>query len=365
MGIADGRAANIQTPRGGLYLCLGLDQALLKCQCDHEGLHGGARLKAVGQGAVAQLLAAEVLPPRGRIAWVIGQRQHLAALHIEHHHAARLGFILQHRLTQFLISKELHLAVNTELDVAPVHWRNILAHRLHHPATAVLDDPARTSASGQVLVESQLNALLPAIINIGEAHHMGSGFALRVQALVFLALVNAPDAQRPNFLGQGHIDLSFERYKTLFLIGQKAFKLDHGHIEQRGELLQANRVAVNVFGHRPDAGHGHAGGQNQAIAVEHPATTGGELQGTGKTHLALALKEIVVDHLDVDRARAQQAKRECNHAHHQLAAPNRRTAGEQRAGVVVDAAAHGRSPPETVLAAVAAALAAGCAPEAT
>ena len=194
MGVADGRVANIHAPGGGLYLCLGLDQALLQRQCDHEGLHGGARLKAVGQGAVTQLLAAEVLPPRGRIARVIGQRQHLATLHIEHHHAARLGFILQHRFTQFLISKELHLAVNTELDVAPVHWRNILAHRLHHPATAVLDDPARTSASGQVLVESQLNALLPAIINIGEAHHMGSGFTLRVQTLVFLALVNAPDA---------------------------------------------------------------------------------------------------------------------------------------------------------------------------
>jgi hypothetical protein len=55
-------------------------------------------------------------------------------------------------------------------------------------------------AARQVLVEGQLHALLADVFHIGEAHHMGRRFAFGVLALVFLALVDALDAQRGDLL---------------------------------------------------------------------------------------------------------------------------------------------------------------------
>ena len=43
---------------------------------------------------------------------VVGQRQHLAGLHVEHHHAAGLGLVLGHRVAHALVGEELHLGVD-------------------------------------------------------------------------------------------------------------------------------------------------------------------------------------------------------------------------------------------------------------
>ena len=199
--VADGGVADVEPPGCGLDHGGRRDQALVQRQADDKGLHGGARLEGVGQGPVAQLLAAHVLSRGRRIAGVVGERQDLTALHIEHHHAARFGLVKQHRIAQLLVGKKLHLAVNAELQVTPVDRRHLLTDRLHHPAPAILDDPARARAPSQLFVKGKLNAFLALVLHIGKTHHMGGGFAFGVLALVLLALVNALDSQGHHLLG--------------------------------------------------------------------------------------------------------------------------------------------------------------------
>jgi hypothetical protein len=53
---------------------------------------------------------------------------------------------------------------------------------------------------------------------------------------------------------------------------------------------------------------GHAGGQHQAVAVEDAAAVGRQLQRAREAHLALALEEVVAEHLDPPRAPGQAHK---------------------------------------------------------
>ena len=92
-------------------------------------------------------------------------------------------------------------------------------------------------------------------------------------------------------------------------------------------------------GNRPDAGRHHAGGQQQPVAVEDAAAVGRQLQRAREAHLALALEEVVADHLHVGGAAGQHQEAERDAGHDELAAPDRRLAGEQRAGGVAHAAA--------------------------
>ena len=320
------------------------DAARLQTQAHGERLHDGAGLKGVGHGAVAQLLATEVLPLGWHVTGVVGQRQHLAGDGIEHHHTARLGFVDGDGVAQFLVGKELHFAVNAELQVGAVSRWNGLAHRLNHATHAVLDDAARAGVSGQLFVESEFNALLPHVLYIGEAHHVRRCFALGVLTAVLLALVHALQTQGHDLLRHGLFHLALEPDKGLVFVGEFFLQLWPGHFQQFGQLLQLGFVAVNFFRAGPQAGHGHARCQDQTIAVQDAAAIGGQFQGACKAHLALLLEEVIGHHLDVERTPCQAKKAQRNRAHHKLAAPNRGAAGQQGAGGVGNAAAHGVAP---------------------
>jgi hypothetical protein len=100
--------------------------------------------------------------------------------------------------------------------------------------------------------------------------------------------------------------------QTKVLSSSSSFLLElgQGHLQQLGQLLELRLVARHVFGNGPDAGRRHAGGQDQAVAVDDAPAVGRQLQRAGKTHLALALEEVIADDLDVGRARRQAHKGE-------------------------------------------------------
>ena len=202
---------------------------------------------------------------------------------------------------------------------------------------------------------------LAVVFDVGEADDVRRRFALGVLALVFLALVDALDVERGDLLDDGLVDLALDPDEALVLVGQLLVERGRRHVEQLGHLAQLGDhlgvLPVDVFGDRPDAGRDDARGQQQAVAVEDAAAVGGQLQGAGETHLALALEEVVADHLHVHRARGQAHEAERDRGHDELAAPHRRLAGEQRAGGVLDAAAAAHR--VAFLAAAAAAAAAG------
>ena len=140
--VGNGGASDVDAPWGGVDHRLGLDTARLQRQTNRERLHGRAGLEHVGERAVAQLLAGQVLALVGHVAGVVGQGQQLAGVGVHHHHAARLGLVQGHLVAQFLVGKELHLAVDGQLHVFSVDRWNGLAHAFDHAAQAVLDHAA-------------------------------------------------------------------------------------------------------------------------------------------------------------------------------------------------------------------------------
>ena len=336
VGVTDGEAADTEAAGTGFNQGLRLDAPGLQCHGDRDRLHRRTGLEGVGHGPVAQLLAGQVLALVGNIAWVIGQRQHLAGDRVDHHDAAGLGLARNHRIAQLLISKKLHLAVNAELDVLAVHGRNLLANAFDHAAQPVLDDTPRTRLARQRLVEGQFDAFLSLVFHIGEANDVGDGFAFGVLALVFLALVNAGNAEFADFSGNGFFHLALDPDEGLVLVAELLFQLGQRHFQQPGQFGQLGGTGLDVFRNGPDAGGRHAGSQDQPVAVQDAATVGGQFQRPCKPHLALALKKCVGVHLDIGRPDRKTRERQRDQGHDELAAPDRGLAGQQRAGGVED-----------------------------
>ena len=321
----------------------GLDQTPVHGQGCHKRLHGRAWLKTVGERAVAQLLTGQVEATVGVEAGVVGQGQDFACARIEHHHTTGLGFLGPHGVDQFLISKVLNLAVDRELQILAIHRWHDIAHILHHTAQSVFDDAARTGFARELAVKSQLHTLLPLVLDIREADQMRGGFALGVLALVNTRLVDARDFQRRDVFGHRFVHLPIDPNKGLVLAGQALAQIPQGHLQEARQLGQLGIGFVDVFGNGPNALGLHAGGQDQTIAVQDSPTVGWQVQGSPKTHLTLGLIEVIANDLDVGCARGQTGKTQSEQTHHELAAPHRCFARQQRAVAEVDAvAAHGR-----------------------
>jgi len=109
-----------------------------------KGFIDRARLKGVGECAVAQLCPGQVLALVGLVAGVVGERQYLARDGVQHHHAAGLRLVQQHRLAQLLVGKKLDLAVDAQCNVGAINRGYDLAHVFNSVAQAVLDHTAHS-----------------------------------------------------------------------------------------------------------------------------------------------------------------------------------------------------------------------------
>ena len=275
VGVGDGEAPNAETTGPGFDQCLGLDAPGFKRHGRRDGFHGGAGLERVRQRPVAQLLTREVLPLVWHITRVVGECQHFARGAVQHHHTACLGLVHRDRITQLLVRKKLHLAVDAELHVRAVHRRGLFTHVFHHTAQPVLDHAPRPGLARQFTVEGQLHPFLAFVFHIGKTDHVGSRLALRVLAAVFLALVDALDAECGDFLAHVPFELALDPDKGFVFVFQFLVELGQRHFQQLGQLLEFGLVAVHIFRNGPDAGSWHAGRQDQAIAVQDAPPVGG------------------------------------------------------------------------------------------
>jgi hypothetical protein len=126
-------------------MVLGLTR--LSSRARPDGLHGRARLEGVGQRAIAQLLARQVLAMARVVAGIVRQGQQLAGVRIHDHHAACLGLEGLDLLLEFLVGVVLDLAVDGQLNILPI-LRRAIAHALHHTAQTILDHTTRASLAG-------------------------------------------------------------------------------------------------------------------------------------------------------------------------------------------------------------------------
>ena len=339
--IGDGRAGDVQAPRRGINQGIGPELARLQAHGHRDGFDGGARLKHIGDGTVAQLLAREFFAVARVKTGVVGQGQQLPRARIHHHHRAAQGFVGQHLFFDFLVGKKLDFAVDGQGNFAPINRRDFFAHAFHHPPQAVFDHPARARLASQLFFKGQLHALLAFVLHIGKANNVGRRFALRVLALVFARLVDAFDGQRLDLLAHIPIELALEPDKG-FVRVQLLLELRQGHIHQlgqRGQLGQHGRIGhIHVFRDGPDAGRWHAGGQNQPVAIQNAPPVGRQLNRAGKAHLALAQEKVIANQLHIGRASGQAQKAQGHQHHHQAAAPQLGFVRQQGAAAIRNAA---------------------------
>ena len=340
--VGDGHAVHIQFARRGIYQGLRFDQTFFHGQTNDERLHGRTRLKGIGQRAVAQLRAAQVAALVGRVTGVIGQRQNVTGLRIQHHHAAGRRFVLEHGFAQALVSKVLHLAVYAELQVFAFDRRHHVAHTFDHLALTVFDDATGAVLAAQVGVEGQFHAFLAEIFHIGETDHVGSGLTLRVHAFVFHGGVNAMDSKFLDFFTGGVVELTAQPHVFAARVADLGLQLGQRHVQQLPQRLELRSISFHLFGTGPDAGHGHAGREYQAVAVQDAAAVGGNVQLSFKTHNALLAKKRIAHHLHISGTHHQPDETQRNASDDELAAPDRRLAGQQWVGGILNAAAaHG------------------------
>ena len=178
------------------------------------------------------------------------------------------------------------------------------------------------------------------VFNIGKTHDVRNRFTFGVLALVLLALVNTLDAQGMNFLRHRLIYLSLDPDKGFIFITQLFFQFSQRHFQQFGKFGQLRRASFDILWNGPNAGSGHAGRQNQSVAIQDATPVGGQLQCSGKPHFTLTLEKGIGINLNVGSPDTQSDKSSCNQTHDEFAAPDRRLAGQQGAGGVENALIH-------------------------
>jgi hypothetical protein len=104
------------------------------------------------------------------------------------------------------------------------------------------------------------------------------------------------------------VHLALEPDKGLVFVFQALLQLGQRHFKQAGQLAQLRGRGVHVFRNGPDAGRGHAGGQQQAVAVQDAPAVGRQFQRAGKAHLALLAEKVVADDLHPGGTRRQAGK---------------------------------------------------------
>ena len=174
-------------------------------------------------------------------------------------------------------------------------------HVLDHAATAILEHLALARHAGQPFVESQLDTFATAVVDIGKADRMGHHFASRVETPKLLDGVHA-----------GHLQGD---HAFALLRGQPTDQIDELALgvlldavgEQLGILPERRRQLRPAFlgGHQllgvgPQGGDRGAHRQRFAVAVSDQAPVRRDGYMPHATRVALALEEVMVDHVQVD-----------------------------------------------------------------
>ena len=333
VGVADRMVAYHETPAGG-----GVEQGVrsdalgVERQRHRERLESRAGLERVGDDAVAQLLAGQLAAVVRIVAGPVGQRQHFTGVDVEHHRRAGLGVEFLHRVLDAGKGDVLQLAVDRQRQVAAVVRLLRQADVLDDAAEAVLDHAAAAGGANECLLLRQFHAFLADVLDAGEAHQVGHHFALRIEALVFLARVEAVDAELVDLVDDVHFDLALEVDEGTVgveLLAQIRFR----HVQQCRQCAQlGRRLRQHVVGNGPHRLDRQRRRQHLAVAVHDLAARGRQFEHALVTALALLLKKAGRHRLQPQRAAGQRGERGKQREQHHARTPVRQAYRQHRAG---------------------------------
>ena len=271
--VMDRRAADGQLAGRGLDRRVEAHVALVERQRDGEGLEGRAGFEGVGEGAVAQLCAGKLGTVVRVVGGQVGERQHFAALGVEHDDATGLGLVVGDGLLELRVGEILQLGVEGQRRILAFLRRADRLDVLDDLAAPVLDDTARARLAGELAVERELDAFLAGILGTGEAEHVRGDLAGGIVATVFVLEVDARQLEAGDLRGDVRRDLALEIDEVAFR-GELARDLARIDVEQRGEFAGLGGRQLRVFGNRPDGFHRRRNRQHVAVAVENAPARG-------------------------------------------------------------------------------------------
>jgi hypothetical protein len=178
---------------------------------------------------------------------------------------------------------------------------------LERAAFAVAHHALGARFAAEPLVEREFEAFLAHVIDVGEAEQVPGHFAGRVVTTVFAQGVDTGDAERLHLLGVGRAHVAYEVDELAVEVAGDApcepVLVAVEHLRKLGEVLRVLRQLARVG---PDRIDRRADREWLAIAVEHHAAVGRQLHVAQDAGVPLSREEVLVNDLQVNRARQQR-----------------------------------------------------------
>ena len=179
------------------------------------------------------------------------------------------------------------------------------------------------------MIEGELQALLPGIIDVGEPEQVPGHLAGGVIAAVLARGVHARDPERLDLLGFRGLAMAREIQElALEIAGDAAREFLAVELQRAGEprdLLGGERQLARIHPHRV---HGRADRERLAVAVGDGAAVRGDVEHAREARIALAGEKTVIDELQVHRTPRQRQRAHAQEALQQVRPPAERARRE-------------------------------------
>ncbi len=127
---------------------------------------------------------------------LVDHGQHFPRRDIQHDDGSGLRSLIPDRRFQLPVREILDAQINRQHEILARPRGTDALDVLHDAAVAILDDPFRAVLSGQPMIERQLQALLPGVVDVGEAKHVSGDLAGGVVAAIFTRGVDPWNPER-------------------------------------------------------------------------------------------------------------------------------------------------------------------------
>jgi hypothetical protein len=161
------------------------------------------------------------------------------------------------------------------------------------------------------------------VVHSGETDHVRGQLSAGVVAAEFAVLIDPLQAQRRDGIGRVGRDLALEVHEVARALVEPFLQGARVEAEQRGELPVLRHGELDVARDRPDRLDRRRDGERVATAVDDPAARRRDLDEARGARVALALEELGLHGLQVQRSRGEQGERGRDRREHEPRAPDR------------------------------------------
>ena len=246
---------------------------------------------------------------------LVDHRQHFAGAHVHHHDRAGARAVVADRRLELAVGQVLDAQVDAELQFAPRAHRADALDVLDAIPLAVLDDALGAVLAPQPVVEGEFGALLPGVVDVGEAEQVPGHFAGRVVAAVLAREVDAVDLERAHLARIRRLQPARQVHELAILLGADApdqiVQVDVDGLRQARQLFGVGGELARVDPHRIDR---RADRERLAVPIGDRAAMRDDRRHAREAGRALAGEEAMLDQLQLHRAPDQ---RRADRQHHE------------------------------------------------